>query len=89
MCRNKQEFVKKGKNEVNMPCHYKRKQASNKPGEKGPRMNTTTKQNEPNITRPHSPAPYRSRSAVSPVNAPLAMVLIWLLHKYLHRQTTA
>jgi hypothetical protein len=38
---------------------------------------------------PHSPAPYSSRSAVSPVKVPLAMVLIWLLHKPLHRQTTA
>ncbi len=33
MCRNKQEIVQKGKNEANMPCHYKRKQASSKPGE--------------------------------------------------------
>jgi hypothetical protein len=37
----------------------------------------------------NSPAPYREVSAVSPAKVPLAMLLIWLLYKYLRRQTTA
>jgi hypothetical protein len=39
----------KGKPEVSMPCLCNRKQASTKPGGKGPHLHKNTKQREPNV----------------------------------------
>jgi hypothetical protein len=88
MCREKQEFFSKPKMRNKLFLQESRPQIS--PGQMAPDpCNNQAARTKDNQKKPHSPAPYSVVSAVSPVNAPLAIVLIWFLDKSLQRQTTA
>jgi hypothetical protein len=57
---NKSSFEGKKRGEQAMPCHYQRKKASNKPGEKGPIISEIIKQKEQKITQTPQPRAVQS-----------------------------